>query len=65
MWWSAIDGVLYQNLPPVAGLLQSIEIESNEIIEEVAFHLTTKDVNLAPENVESMAIASRRSWSRW
>lgn len=64
MRWSAIDGVLNQNLPSVRGLLKRIQVECNQVIEEVAFHLPTEDVDLAAENVQRVAIATWRARAR-
>lgn len=58
--WAAIDGILDQDLPAVRGGLQSIEIESNKVVEEVAFDLPAKYVDSAAEDVESVAVAAWR-----
>lgn len=59
--WSAINRVLDENLPSVARLLQSIQIERNEVVEEVAFDLTTKDVEFATQDVQGVSVASGRT----
>ncbi len=58
VWWSAVNGILDENLPAVRCLLESIEVESDEIIEEVALDLTAEDVDLAAENVQGMTVPS-------
>lgn len=65
MRWPPIDCVLDQYFPTVAGLLESIQIEGYKIIKEVAFHLTTKDVDLASKYVQCMSISTGRSWTSW
>ena len=42
MWRSAVVSVVYEDLPAVVETLQRVEIESNEVIEEIALDLTTK-----------------------
>lgn len=64
MRWSAIDRVLNQDLPPITCLLQRIQIERNEIVEKVAFDLASKDIKLATQDVQGMAIASWRARTR-
>lgn len=45
MRWPAVDGVLNECFPAIAGLLKGIEIECNEIVEEEAFNLAAKNVD--------------------
>jgi len=46
MRWTTIDCTLNESLPPVAGLLQGIEIECDKVVEEEAFNLASKNVYL-------------------
>ena len=70
-WWdlavrrSAIDGVLDQDFPPVRRLLKRVEVESYQIVEKVALDLSTKDVDLAAEDVECMAVSPWRPRTSW
>lgn len=41
---SAVNRVLNENLPSVTSLLQGVQIECDEIVKEVAFHLASEDV---------------------
>ena len=65
MWWTAINRVLNEDLPAIRCLLQSIEIECDQIVKEVAFHLAAEDIYLASEDVESVSIAAWRTWTGW
>jgi len=62
--WTAVYRVLYENLPAIGGLLKCVQIESDQIIEEVAFYLPAEDVDLTSEDIEGMTVSSRWSWSR-
>jgi hypothetical protein len=65
MRWTPIDGVLYQDLPPVRCLLQCIEIERNEVVEEIALDLSSENVNFASKDIERMTVSSwwpRTGW---
>jgi hypothetical protein len=68
-WWdltvrrSAVDRVLNQNFPPITCLLQRVQIERNQIIEKVAFDLTSEDVKLTTQDVQGMSVASWRARS--
>lgn len=64
MWWSAVYGILYEDLPTVRGLLQCVQVECDEVVEKVAFYLSAKDVDFAAENVQGMSVAARRSRAR-
>lgn len=44
MRWSTIDCVLNQDFPPVTGLLKSIQIKCDKIVEKVALNLATENV---------------------
>lgn len=57
--WPAVNCVLDQNLPSVTRLLQSVQIERNKVVEEVAFDLTTENVELASKNIQGVSVASR------
>ena len=52
MRWTPIDGVLDEDLPAVAGLLQSIEVERHEIVEEEALDLAAEDVYSGAQDVQ-------------
>lgn len=43
---SAINGVLYEDLPAVRSLLERIEIKSYQVIEKVTFYLASEDIYL-------------------
>jgi len=58
---TSIDGILNQRLPPIAGLLQGIQIERDKIVEEEALDLTSKDVNLGPNDVQGVAVTTWRT----
>lgn len=60
MRWSTVDSVLNQDFPSVTGLLESVQVKCDQIIEKVAFNLTTEDVELAPKNIESMSVSTGR-----
>lgn len=62
---TAVNRVLNEYLPSVASLLKRIQVESHKVVEEVALDLTTKDVDLATKDVQSMSISSWWSWSCW
>lgn len=62
---SAFYRVLNEDFPTIAGLLQSIQIECDQIIEEEALDLTTKDVYLRAEDVQGMTITARGADPRW
>jgi len=61
MRWTAINRVLNQNFPPITCLLQGVQIECDEVIEKVALDLATKNVKLAPQDVQGMSVASWRA----
>jgi hypothetical protein len=65
MWRSAIDRVLYQDLPSICRLLKRIQIESDQIVEEVALNLASKHVDLAAKNIEGVSISTGRAWASW
>lgn len=46
LWRAPFIAVLYEHFPPAIGILQSIQIESQKIIEKITLDLTTKDVYL-------------------
>jgi hypothetical protein len=52
--------VRYQKLPFVLWHLQLVEIESGQIVHEVALDLSTENVDLGPENVQRVAVATGR-----
>lgn len=54
--------VPYQELPLIPRILELIQVKSHQIIEKVAFNLSTKDVDLGAENIQSVAITP--SWAR-
>jgi hypothetical protein len=47
-----IVAVGYQELPLVLRHLQLVEVESREIVHEVALDLSTEDVDFGPEDVQ-------------
>ena len=59
--WPSVDGVLNESLPAIAGLLQGVEIECDEVIEEETLDLATKDVDFGSDDVKGMAITARRA----
>lgn len=65
MWWTTVDCVLYKNLPPITGLLKRIQIKCDQIVEKVSLNLPTKYVDLAAQDVQSVAVSSRRSLTSW
>ena len=65
MWRTAIDRVLYEYFPLVRRLLQRIQIESDQVVEEVPFHLTTEDVDLAAQDVQCVTVSTGWAWSSW
>lgn len=62
--WTAVYGVLNEDLPAIGGLLKRIQIESDQIIEEVALYLPAENVDLTSEDIEGMTVSSRWSWPR-
>jgi hypothetical protein len=65
VWGSAIDRILYQDLPSICRLLERIQIESDQIIEEVALDLASKHVDLAAKNIEGMSVPTGWAWASW
>ncbi len=63
-WRTTVITVLYEHLPLATRGLQSVEVESNEIVEEVALDLPTKYIYLRAEYIESVTVSPSRplSW---
>lgn len=57
---STTVGVLNKHLPPVVGHLQLVQVEGGEIVHKVTLNLTTKNVDLGSEDVQGVAVATRR-----
>lgn len=53
--------VLNEQLPLVRGVLQLVQIESNQVIEKETLHLTAKNVELRAEDVQCVTISARRT----
>ena len=47
-----------KHLPPVRRASQLVEIERNEVIEEMAVDLATKDVEFRAQDIQSVAVAT-------
>ena len=62
---AAIDGILDENFPAVGALLEGVEVEGDEVVEEVAFHLAAEDVDFAAEDVEGVTVAARWPRTGW
>jgi len=45
LWRTSVIAVLDEHFPLAVGVLQSVQIKSEYIIEEVAFDLATKNIN--------------------
>jgi hypothetical protein len=43
--WSSIVGVANEHFPAVGGILELIQVKCHKIVHEVAFNLTTKNIN--------------------
>lgn len=56
--WAAFMAVLNQQLPLISWVLQLIEIKCDQIVEEEPFHLTAKDIELRPKDVEGVAVTT-------
>lgn len=54
---TTVNGVLNKYFPPIACLLQSVEVKGHEVIEEVAFDLSTEDIELASQDIQGVTIA--------
>jgi len=58
MWWTAIDRALDQSLPPVASLLQGVQVKRDKVVEEVAFDLASEYVDFRAEDVQSVTVSA-------
>ena len=63
MWRSTVYCILDQNLPSIGRLLKGVQIECDQVVEEEPFDLSTKDVDLTAEDVQSVTITPWWSWT--
>jgi len=59
MRWATINGVLYEDFPAVGRLLKSIQIKCDQVVEEEALDLATKDEYLGTQYVQRVSITTR------
>ena len=55
------SGRWHEKFPLVGRILQRVQIKGEEVIEEVAFYLSTENVDFGAQDVEGMAVPPWRS----
>lgn len=59
-WRSTVVAIFDQEFPLRPRILKIKKIESDQVIEEKAFNLSSKDINLGPKYVQRMTVSSGR-----